>query len=185
MGDLLQSCHSKMSMKSLKTFHTGLGFSCRLEPSLHPRSCSDFLSLSLSEQLPGPGSWKGSGCCYGDRSWSRGKGGTTEEASGLEFSRLWYIGEILDVRRCRGGNGGLGKCGLSNARKIYFWCIIKICWKKEWGCRELVECLPSMQEALGLIPQYHINWMWLRTCAILSHRAWRQENRNLRSLSVT
>lgn len=88
---------AKLSFKDVreesKTFHTDLGYSYRLEPSPHPHSSSDFLSLSLSLFLYQnnylvQGTEKGSGCCYGNRSWSRGKGGTTEEASGLEFSRL-------------------------------------------------------------------------------------------------
>lgn len=81
-----------MSVKSLRHFTQTWAIVTDWNlPHIHIAALIFFPSLSLflyQNNYLVQGTEKGSGCCYGNRSWSRGKGGTTEEASGLEFSRL-------------------------------------------------------------------------------------------------
>lgn len=99
---------AKLSFRdALKEFEKScseLGYSHRLESSPHPHSSSDYsLSLSFSlRTITWSRELKRAQAVTMETSWSRGKGGTAEGASGLEFSRLWYIGGRL------AGEGGLG-----------------------------------------------------------------------------
>lgn len=133
--------------------HTDLGYSHRLEPSIHPRSLSDFISLSLRTIT-----WS--------RELKRAQAVAMETEAGPE-EREGQLREPLDwnfpgshifegdlgggTGRCREGMEDLGDRWLvfKMARQVHLWCILNVCGKKEWGCGE---CLPGMQEFLGLMP---------------------------------